>query len=36
MMLEIDPNDSSAYNLLAWIHVNMGLYEEAIPFANNI
>jgi serine/threonine-protein kinase len=32
MMLEIDPNYASAYNLLALIHVNMGLYEQAIPF----
>ena len=32
MMLEIDPNYFTAYNLLALIHVHMGQYEEAIPF----
>jgi len=32
IMLEIAPNYAQVYNMLALIHVNMGLYEEAIPF----
>ena len=32
MMLEIDPNSLAAYNLLANIHEDMGLYEEAVPY----